>query len=96
MPSQAPGSTQGASYSYADSAVSAGQTYWYWLESLDLSGAPTLHGSVSVVFNAPTAVTLGRLEAGTVDGSALPLAGVATVLLVSLVAAYALRRRPAQ
>ncbi len=96
VPSQAPGSTQGASYSYADSAVSAGQTYWYWLESLDLSGAPTLHGSVSVVFNAPTAVTLGRLEAGTVDGSALPLAGVATVLLVSLVAAYALRRRPAQ
>ena len=96
VPAQVPGSTQGASYSYADSAVSAGQTYWYWLESLDLSGAATLHGPVSVVFNAPTAVTLSSLEVSTGAGSALPLAGAATALLASLVAAYAFRRQPAR
>ena len=43
-------------------------TYWYWLEDVDLSGATTLHGPVSVVFTAPTAVTLSGLEAAG-DGS---------------------------
>ena len=95
IPSQSPGSGQGYAYTYDDLAVQPGQTYWYWLEDLDLSGATTLHGPVSVVFNAPTAVTLSRLEAGTGAGSALPLAGAVTALFASLGAAYALRRKPA-
>ena len=64
MPSQAPGSTQGAFYSYEDAAVEAGQTYWYWLEDVDLSGATTLHGPVSATVQTPTVVTLSGLEAG--------------------------------
>ena len=63
VPSQGPGSTQGFFYSYRDNAVTAGETYWYWLEDVDLSGATTIHGPVSVVFTAPTAVTLSGLEA---------------------------------
>jgi hypothetical protein len=63
VPSQAPGSTQGAAYSYEDAAVEAGQTYWYWLEDVDLSGATTLHGPVSATVQAPTAVTLAQLDA---------------------------------
>jgi hypothetical protein len=61
--SQAPGSTQGAAYSYQDAAVEAGQTYWYWLEDVDLSGATTLHGPVSATVQAPTAVTLSSVSA---------------------------------
>ena len=47
IPSQAPGSTQGFAYTYDDLAVQPGQTYWYWLEDVSLSGATTLHGPVS-------------------------------------------------
>jgi trimeric autotransporter adhesin len=65
VPSQAPGSTQGAAYTYEDAAVEAGQTYWYWLEDVDLSGATTLHGPVSATVQTPTAVTLSGLEAAT-------------------------------
>jgi hypothetical protein len=43
--------------------VEAGQTYWYWLEDVDLSGATTLHGPVSATVQAPTAVTLAQLDA---------------------------------
>jgi hypothetical protein len=73
--SQAPGSTQGAAYSYEDAAVEAGQTYWYTLEDIDLSGATTLHGPVSATVLAPTAVTLAGFEA--VSGGAAPFAGLA-------------------
>ena len=41
----------------------AGQTWYYWLEDVDLSGATSLHGPVSATLQAPTAVTLGALEA---------------------------------
>jgi hypothetical protein len=57
-PSQAPGSTQGAAYSYVDAAVEAGQTYWYWLEDVDLAGATTLHELVSATVQTPTAVAV--------------------------------------
>lgn len=48
-PSAAPGSTAGAAYSYQDFDVVAGQTYWYWLEDVDLLGVATLHGPVNAV-----------------------------------------------
>ncbi|HSN77058.1 MAG TPA: hypothetical protein VL334_18455, partial [Anaerolineae bacterium] len=70
--SQAPGSTQGASYSYEDTAVEVGQTYWYWLEDIDLAGATTLHGSVSATVQAPTAVTLSSISASPAAAPALP------------------------
>ena len=65
VPSQAPGSTQGASYSFDDTQVTAGQTWYYWLEDVDLSGATSLHGPVSATIQAPTAVTVTALEAQT-------------------------------
>jgi protocatechuate 3,4-dioxygenase beta subunit len=63
VPSASPGGTAGAAYSYQDFDVTAGQTYWLKLEDVDLSGATTLHGPVSVLYQAPTAVTLSSVQA---------------------------------
>jgi hypothetical protein len=82
VPSQAPGGTQGAAYSFQDADVSAGQTYWYWLEDISLSGAATLHGPVSVAYQAPTAVTLSGMAA---DGG--PMSGALPWLAAALLAA---------
>lgn len=54
VPAANPGSTSGASYSYRDNTVTAGQAYWYWLEDLDTSGATTLHGPVSAMVLQPS------------------------------------------
>jgi len=92
VPSQAPGSTQGAAYRYEDLAVQPGESWVYWLEDVSLSGVTTLHGPVSAAASAPTAVTLSGLQAGPVASAApaaLPLAGA----LLALLAAAALRRR---
>ncbi len=63
IPSQATGSTIGFAYRWDDSAsLVTGQTYWYWLEDVDLNGVATLHGPVSVLFATPTAVTLADLQ----------------------------------
>ena len=50
VPSSAPGSTQGSSYSWQDAKVEPGNTYWYWLEDVDLAGTVTRHGPVSVTY----------------------------------------------
>ncbi len=86
VPSQAPGSTQGFAYSYDDLAVQPGQTYWYWLEDVSLSGATTLHGPVSATVSAPTAVTLASLQA-TPAAPAIPAAAAALAGLAGLMAA---------
>jgi hypothetical protein len=64
VPSQAPGSSQGASYVWQDTDIVAGHTYWYWLEDVDLGGATTLHGPVSATVYDPTAVTMESLSVG--------------------------------
>ncbi len=93
LPSPLPGGTQGASYSYEDPNLSAGQTYWYWLEDVSLSGATTLHGPVMATVQAPTAVTVGVLLASPATG-ATPLAGALLALLAPLAgAAWACRCR---
>jgi protocatechuate 3,4-dioxygenase beta subunit len=76
-PSASPGSTQGAAYSYQDFDVTPGQTLWYQMEDIDLSGAATMHGPVSVVYQAPTAVTLSSVQA---DGGQT---GSATLMLLA-------------
>ena len=86
VPSQGPGSTQGFAYSYDDLAVQPGQTYWYWLEDVSLSGATTLHGPVSATVSAPTAVTLASLQA-TPLAPAIPAAAAALAGLAGLMAA---------
>ena len=47
IPSQAPGSPVGAVYTWRDTSVQPGVTYYYWLEDVDLHGHATLHGPVS-------------------------------------------------
>jgi hypothetical protein len=91
-PSAAPGSTQGAAYSYQDFAVTAGQVYWYKLEDIDLSGAATMHDPVSVVFQAPTAVELSGLAADGGPGS-LALPSLLAALLAAGAAALLVDRR---
>ncbi len=50
LPSPAPGSTLGQSYGWQDLKVEAGNSYWYWIEDVDLSGAVTRHGPVRVLY----------------------------------------------
>lgn len=90
-PSASPGSTAGAAYSHQDFDVQAGQTYWYKLEDIDLNGAATMHGPVSVSFQAPTAVTLSGMEADGSQGGAAALWLAAGLLVVG--GAFALYRR---
>ena len=94
MPSQAPGSTQGFTYSYDDLAVQPGQTYWYWLEDVSLTGATTLHGPVSATVSAPTAVTLALLQVMPI-APAIPAvaAGIAALAGLVIAAGVAMRRR---
>ncbi|MCB9155196.1 MAG: DUF362 domain-containing protein [Caldilineae bacterium] len=97
IPSQAPGSAQGASYSYQDSDVEAGQTWFYWLEAVDLGGSTTLIGPVRVSIQSPTAVTILDMQADA-QGTSLPVVWpVAPVIALLLLAGASLivRRRPA-
>jgi hypothetical protein len=41
-----PGCPYGAIYTYADTAVKKGKTYYYWLEDVDIYGHTELHGPV--------------------------------------------------
>lgn len=97
LPSQSPGSTQGASYSYMDAQVNPDETYWYWLEDIELSGAATLHGPVTATASAPSAVSLREISAGQPSASLLagaPLAAaLAALALVGSASRAMLRRR---
>ncbi len=94
VPSQGPGSSQGFAYSYDDLDVQVGQTYWYWLEDISVSGVATQHGPVSATLLQPTAVTLGEWQAGPPQ-RALPAAilALAVVLTIALGAVTTRRRR---
>ena len=50
VPSPAPGSSQGFSYTWQDYKVENGVTYWYWLEDIDIAGVVTRHGPVVVLY----------------------------------------------
>lgn len=93
IPSQSQGNIQGYHYEYLDEAVVSGTTYFYLLESVDLSGSTAQHGPVSVFYTgAPTAVALSSLSVqAVVNGSGLPIALLA---LASLgLVTWTLRRR---
>ncbi|HSN75969.1 MAG TPA: hypothetical protein VL334_12915, partial [Anaerolineae bacterium] len=95
-PSQAPGSAQGFAYSFEDLDVQPGQTYWYTLEDVSLSGATALHGPVSATVQAPTAVTLTSLQAAPAAlaiPAAAALAGLAGLAAAAGVAATRRRAR---
>ena len=94
IPSQAPGSGQGASYQWQDFAVDAGVTYYYWLETVALNGSTEMHGPVSATFAGPTAVALSAIDAEPMPvGATLPASAVILALLLPLLGALSLRRR---
>jgi hypothetical protein len=93
VPSQAPGSTQGASYSFDDTEVAAGETWYYWLEDVDLNGATTLHGPVSATLQAPTAVTLDALQAQAVAPDSVSGWGALVAALIAAAGVLGVRRR---
>lgn len=93
IPSQAPGSAQGSAYQFEDLDVTPGQTYWYSLEDVDLSGGTALHGPISATVLTPTAVTLGDLSAASAASPSLLIALAAAVLGVVVFGAFALRQR---
>ena len=93
LPSPTPGSSQGAAYSYQDFDVTAGQTYWYWLEGVDLNGATTMVEPVSIVFQVPTAVTVDSLTASSVTTVSLGWLAAAVLLVAGLAAGLTWRRR---
>lgn len=94
VPSQSPGATAGADYQVVDAAVQAGQTYWFWLEDVDVNGATTLHGPVSATVLAPTAVDLAGMTAQA-DGPVVPLPawGIVFAGVAALAGAFSARRR---
>lgn len=89
VPSQAPGSTLGSLYTYWDEEVTAGQTLWYWLHDVSLSGAITAHGPISITIQAPTAVLLAGLQADSVQSSPLGWPAVSALLILALTTALA-------
>ena len=89
--SEAPESSEGYSYEWVDPEVRAGTTYYYWLETVDTSGTTSRTGPVSATYEAPTAVVLGELAAG--SRSALPLLVGAAGLAVAIVGLRLRQRR---
>lgn len=98
IPSKAPGSTSGAAYEYVDSTAVAGNTYYYWVESVDLSGATALSGPTSATCQDPTAVTLSEFSsqsANAAGGAAasLPLVAVPVTAGLAMAGAFVAQRR---
>jgi uncharacterized repeat protein (TIGR01451 family) len=63
IPSEAAGSIEGFAYQWQDTAIEAGATYHYWLESVDSYGHATRYGPVSATLATPTAVALNAFSA---------------------------------
>ncbi len=78
IPSQAPGGG-GADYEYLDEMVAVGETWFYWLEGVDLNGGTNRYGPVSATFADPSALTLAGMDVAT------PSYGV-TLAVLSLLA----------
>ncbi|MEA3337762.1 MAG: hypothetical protein U9R25_17845 [Chloroflexota bacterium] len=93
IPSQGP-TSQGHSYEYLDTSAQPDTEYWYWIEDVDVSGATSVTGPVSVSgCEAPTAVTLSSMDAsGEAPNTLLP-GLVAAGALGILAAGVLLRRR---
>ena len=97
IPSQSQGNPGGFIYTWEDRAdLVPGTAYFYWVEDVDINGAATMHGPVSVDYMVPTAVTLSGIQASpAAAGPVAPLVGTLLALLAPLAGALAVRRRRA-
>lgn len=98
IPSKVPGSTTGAAYQFVDSTAVTGNTYYYWVESVDLGGATALSGPVGAACLDPTAVTLSEFSsqsanAGSAAAASLPLVAVPVTAGLAMAAAFVAQRR---
>lgn len=91
IPAQAPGSGQGADYSFRDTNVETGSTYFYWLEDVDINGYTTIHGPISATVNQTTAVTIGELS--TPGSPPWRVSALVSLMLTLLAGGWLLRRR---
>lgn len=80
IPSQSPGGTSGASYSFIDSNIDVGASYAYSLESVDLAGATVRYGPVIASCEPPTALKLTGFSATTSPRAPMPWCLSAAVL----------------
>jgi hypothetical protein len=72
----------GGSYVYTDTAVTAGVTYYYKLEDVELDGSSTMHGPIEVV--AQTDVGVTRFRIGGIVALTLLVSALVTVALISV------------
>ena len=90
IPALTPGSAQGNTYTWTDTAALTGTT-WYMLEDVDLNGSTTQHEPVSVTVVEPNAVSMTTFGAA---GTAMPaLVGLAALAALALAGVGARRRR---
>ncbi len=95
VPSQAPGSSLGAAYTWFDADVAVGQTVWYWLSDESVTGVSTWHGPVSVHFQAPTAVTTAGVASVASGNGSTPWAYPVIAIWLSVgVSLWIAGRRP--
>ncbi len=88
IPANNPGATQGSTYSFQDTNVQPGVTYYYWLEDLDATGQASKAGPVAVTFLGPTSVGLNSFTAAASSAPALlGLGGAAMAALAGLAVA---------
>ena len=92
IPSQGPGSAQGFMYTWPDDTAQPDTMYYYWLEDVDFAGATAMHGPISAMCSAPTAVTFSNLDAGSTSAGVLSGWMVALALGVMLAGFVAVRR----
>ena len=88
IPTAAPGSTSGGTYTFTDSGVVPGTTYFYKLEEIETGGVHNWYGPVEAAASTPSQVTLSGL---TGRGASLSLAALA--LLIGSTGGFVLLRR---
>jgi hypothetical protein len=93
IPSQAPGSVFGATYTWLDEDVQEGVTYYYKLEDVEVGGKRTMHGPINASAQVPTALSTVSFKAQSGNGTGALLAGLLFLGLLGLAVA---RRRDQQ
>ena len=86
-------------YTWEDRAgLAPGATYFYWVEDVNIYGAATRHGPVSVTYGVPTTVTVNgfRPQAALPTGWLLAAGLIALAVLVGAVAKVWQRSRTNQ